>query len=492
MKKILLQIFIIFLTIPVFGQYPTFRIDYKFLFDEALLAMDESEMSEEQIQIAATTAIAMAFLDSDQPIAQVWVNKRYVRAKSNPISNNYGLLDKEKQQYFEVYPDSKEYYVSNNIKDKILDLGDSIKLASELPITFDNHQTKVIAGYDCKLATIHLTNDKDKNSSIQVWYNEYLPTAYWGEYAYLNKIPGAAMEISTLGLGIQATKIQSVGSEIGVKFFSIPDDYKEVSDPKEEFGLGFFGNEENDSLGLYQYDLGDGRIAILDQTTNLYDLKDENGNIRSTQQFSSIGSFNDNISIVTDNGYNYGAIDIEGKIIIPTEYSYLAYNPDDKTYLFTKDDKFGVLDNSGKIIIPNKYDYITYFNKEGNAIVTEGDKYGIINNKNKIIVPVKYPSITDLNGDSFIGEEKDKYSLYNLQGVKKATYDYITTSNENNIFIVISKKKYGYINEEGKIIIPIKYEYASTFEDGIAEVILSDLETTKYINTKGEFIEKYK
>ena len=75
-----------------------------------------------------------------------------------------------------------------------MDFGDSIKLASELPIKFVDEQKKKIAGYTCKLAKIIV--NEDHTATIHIWYTEDLPQAYWGEYAYLNNIPGAALEIS--------------------------------------------------------------------------------------------------------------------------------------------------------------------------------------------------------------------------------------------------------------------------------------------------------
>ena len=48
--------------------------------------------------------------------------------------------------------------------------------------------------------------------------------------------------------------------------------------------------------------------------------------------------------------------------------------------------------------------------------------------------------------------------------------------------------KYGFINKKGKVVIPIKFDYAQQFYEGEAEVSLND--ETFYINTKGERINE--
>ena len=75
-------------------------------------------------------------------------------------------------------------------------------------------------------------------------------------------------------------------------------------------------------------------------------------------------------------------------------------------------------------------------------------------------------------------------------------YDYIDDFSEGlaKVFIGeidefgdIKEGKYGYINKEGKEVIPLKYDYIYPFENGKAKVELNGEEF--YINTKGERVE---
>src|SRR5690606_13691675 len=253
---------------------------------------------------------------------------------------------------------SQQYYINTTPEDKILDLGDSIKLASELPIEFIEDQEKTIAGYKCKLALITAVEDEENQTQIQVWYTESLPPAYWGEYAYLKNIPGAALEISTSGIGIQASIVQP---ESDLNIFSIPEGYAEIDTPISS-ELFSFGEEAIEDTEKYkEIYLSESLIAFLDEDLQLYGIKTNDGDTVAAAQFLDIYPFDNGISVVSNNEYRYGAVDLQGKTIIPLVYDALNYNSIDNTFIFSKNGKYGVLTRDNEILIPNDYDYISFF-----------------------------------------------------------------------------------------------------------------------------------
>ncbi|MBD1430353.1 hypothetical protein [Sphingobacterium litopenaei] len=223
MKRIFSLVLLFLFSLPSFSQYPTFKIDYKYLVDEAILQQNNKQVDESQLSFISAIIKSLAFQEEGKPLTQIWVNKHFVRAETSLFSNTYELNNKIDQLTFIVYPETKEYYKTDGLNDKLLDFGDSIKLASELPIKFVDGQEKKIAGYTCKLAKIIV--NEDHTSTIHIWYTEDLPQVYWGEYAYLKNIPGAALEISTSGIGIQAYQIKPDGD---VNLFKIPSDFSEI------------------------------------------------------------------------------------------------------------------------------------------------------------------------------------------------------------------------------------------------------------------------
>ncbi|WP_159637014.1 WG repeat-containing protein [Sphingobacterium composti Ten et al. 2007 non Yoo et al. 2007] len=485
MKSILTLNLLLFLILPVFSQYPTFKIDYKFIVDESLLQMDEDELDDEQKILMATAALALAFQDEDKPIAQVWTSNKFVRAKTSLYGDSYEINDKENNRHIAIYPESQQYYINSVLQDKLLDLEDSFQLASELPISYIEGQEKSIAGYTCKLAILKVVGVDDNSASINVWYTEMLPSTFWGEYAYLKNIPGAALEISTSGLGIQASSVVTEGD---ASIFEIPANYVQIDSP---LALDFsFNTEDYESEKLDEYYLNDSLVAFLDKEINQYGIKTYDGDIVVNPQFLDIYQYDNGLAIVSNDGYNYGAIDLKGKIVIPLMYDALTYNSVDDTFIFLKDAKYGIISSTNQIVIPNEYDYISFIVNE-RAIVSKEDAYGIIDSKNQIVVPLKYDYIMDVVGDYFISFENDDVCvLYSFKGEKRATYPYISNAYAENLFVVMKDEKYGYINSAGKVIIPIIYEYASAFTNGLATVLQEGSEQTITINTRGEIVQE--
>lgn len=484
MKIVLTLNFLLFLVLPVFSQYPTFKIDYKFIVDESLFHMDEDELDDEQRMLMTTAALAIAFQDEDKPIAQVWTNKKFVRAKTSLYGDSYEINDKEKNQHIVVYPESQQYHINGDLQDKILDLGESLKLSSELPISYIEGKEKTIAGYTCKLAKITVVVDEDNSATIDVWYAEMLPSTFWGEYAYLKNIPGAALEISTSGLGIQASIIEPEGD---LNIFEIPANYEQIEGPLSS-SLFSFSDDAYDSSNMDEYYLSDSLSAFLDKDLNLYGIKTNEGDIVVSPQFVDIYQYDNGVAIVSNDEYLYGAIDLNGEMVLPMMYDALTYNRVDDTFIFMKNAKSGIINSNNQIIIPNEYDYISFLDND-RAIVSKENFYGIINSKNQIAVPLSYEHIIDVVGDRFVSFTNDEeYVLYSFNGEKKATYEYISNAFAENIFVVMKDGKYGYINSDGKVIIPLVYEYASSFNDGLASVIQKGSEIPVTINTKGEIV----
>ena len=130
--------------------------------------------------------------------------------------------------------------------------------------------------------------------------------------------------------------------------------------------------------------------------------------------------------------------------------------------------KWGFVDETGKTVIPFKYDCAWNFH-EGLARIgisyqgpgsCAGDfKKGFIDQTGKIVIPLKYDYIDDYNiaSSPFSEEGLAVVSI----GVKLGCeYD-------------VSGGKWGYIDKTGKEIIPLKYDLAGRFSDGLAVVMLN-------------------
>src|SRR5690606_37755596 len=140
------------------------------------------------------------------------VNKDYIRATNGILVEHYEKVDKKNDIRIMVYQSLESYHMS--------ELESSPSLAYDYDVKLFPGEEKNIAGYTCKLANIELVEDVNQKYEVSIWYTEAIPSIYWGEYAYLKKVPGAALQISTLGLGIVADSVNITNDE---SVFVIPE-----------------------------------------------------------------------------------------------------------------------------------------------------------------------------------------------------------------------------------------------------------------------------
>ena len=115
----------------------------------------------------------------------------------------------------------------------------------------------------------------------------------------------------------------------------------------------------------------------------------------------------------------------------------------------------GFIDYEGNLIIPFEYSWGTTF-ENGVAAVEKNDKYYIINTQQEIVAEFSYP-----------------YSLRN-------------GFSDGLCIIENVLNRYGYVDIQGNIVIPIEYEYVYDFSNGIAKVEKNKKEY--YINKKGQVV----
>jgi hypothetical protein len=188
----------------------------------------------------------------------------------------------------------------------------------------------------------------------------------------------------------------------------------------------------------------------------------------------------------------YGIIDKNGNIVLPIAFGYMSSDGDyirtDKegtTYYF--DRKQAIISSMGKIIIPPKYRDLGYSSNNGFSkkyiVVSNDELYGVIDFNSDIVLPLLYEQI-------FIYQHNNKYYFAVKDKYKNKTglinefvgnrdeeiiipfeYNRISVSEENYNWIAVSKNnRYGAIDFDNNIIVPIKYMYVSTISEGMANV----------------------
>ncbi|HOW52736.1 MAG TPA: WG repeat-containing protein [bacterium] len=177
----------------------------------------------------------------------------------------------------------------------------------------------------------------------------------------------------------------------------------------------------------------------------------------------------------------------------------------------TVESKYGFIDKTGKWVIPPEYDDAGFFDGEI-APVKKGEKWGYVDIRNKIVIDFQYDLAFGFNGflaQAMIG---DKHQVIDKTGKvlfsSNKYYDLVVLSSElmglqrfPSEWILLSKEKviagpersyykvgkfhdglsavmrfkknkgyWGFIDTKGNEKIPLKYNYATDFSDGIAAV----------------------
>ena len=202
----------------------------------------------------------------------------------------------------------------------------------------------------------------------------------------------------------------------------------------------------------------------------------------------------------TKEGKIYGYINDSGSFIINPIYLN-AYNFNNNDLAVVQDKEgFGLINRKGEYVVKPNYNSISEF-KENRAIFVLDDYMGVLDEKGNIITNKKYNFISDYNeGRALIGisseEGNYKYGYIDLQGkeVIPPIYSEAISFNEGVALVKVKDKEYNLIDINGKVINTYNYDFVSQYGDGLMVFGESFEGPLGYINREGKIVinPKYK
>lgn len=129
-----------------------------------------------------------------------------------------------------------------------------------------------------------------------------------------------------------------------------------------------------------------------------------------------------------------------------------------RTFIVKKANKYGVYNTLGEILIPVEYDEIKPFAPYKFA-VKKSSKYAVYTGK---LSAFEYDNVTDHFGELLL-EKAGKYGLWKNWSVIPPIYDSIDSHGDRNI--VSLKGKYGIVDDDSKIVLPINSEMIIPMND---------------------------
>lgn len=219
--------------------------------------------------------------------------------------------------------------------------------------------------------------------------------------------------------------------------------------------------------------------------------------------YDSASAFKNGYAYVVQNGIGT-IIDKQFSTIIRSskKYQIIAIRGDGLIGVIDKTTgKYGFVNYKGSLIIPCEYCYINDFNDGlsvvgvGDSITSDNVKFGCINTRGEIVIPIIYDFLYTYKDGYTRAMKNGKETLLGLDNKPLPGFSW-EYSHLDRLFdgcarvhngSPIPPYRYGYLDSRGQVIVPLIYEWAQHFSDGIACVGKSINGERKYggINTDG-------
>jgi len=277
-------------------------------------------------------------------------------------------------------------------------------------------------------------------------------------------------------------------------------------------------------LGSYSiYDFSDGVGVYYDNNNSIYKVIDKTGKVLNTfSGISSLARFENGLGVIQDASTElYGLMDLAGKRVLACNYRHL-YKIYDGLYaaeeaILSSRSWSGVINTKGDVIIPFEYTF-SYFDFEAKTFMAykPSAAYNAIFDFNQNVKKnlgkkfavstfcVDYMFYNERDGVVVIREKNTpdiKFALVTKNFdtiVPYGKYFHIGEVNEGMVKVsnarntapanpsAIIKQEYtqsGFIDTKGKLVIPMQYDFAGYFQEGVC--VVSKNGKYGYIDKKG-------
>jgi hypothetical protein len=153
-------------------------------------------------------------------------------------------------------------------------------------------------------------------------------------------------------------------------------------------------------------------------------------------------------------------------VISPT-YSFVSpfYG---KLALIRDEGHWGMVDAKGQVVIPAAYDALLPFS-EGLAAFQSDKKWGFIDETNKVVIPNRFDSVQNFFQDRTTAVEKEKGGIIDKTGNPVAPFrselrELGPLTADRAAYKDAQKKKWGYVDENAKVVISPQYDKAGIFD----------------------------
>ena len=197
---------------------------------------------------------------------------------------------------------------------------------------------------------------------------------------------------------------------------------------------------------------------------NMYVVKEEGTlkiiynslNVVKDNEFDNVKEINGDYITIELNGL-FGVVNKEGIELIPIQYEDLKF-AHDNYFIAKSNGKYGVISTENVVLLDFAYTSMSFINS-ANFYTAETENYTTDIISGKLEVKLSNVIISELNIDkAYMRVRVDgKYKYYNFNFEEKKNTELLTN---HTLFLVNKDGKYGYVNQDGDLIVNYIYDDA--------------------------------
>lgn len=180
------------------------------------------------------------------------------------------------------------------------------------------------------------------------------------------------------------------------------------------------------------------------------------------EQFNALEEDHEGYRAIQRDG-KWGFVDKLGRLRIPNRYDAVKHFSEGLAP-FSLRKKWGFINKEDEIIIHPTYEDAQPFEK-GLSIIKQKGLYGLLNQKNEIILPCRFDNVSRLPSGFFELRNTTMYGLADMNGRIIYEPKYHAQNVLQNHIIVQRNGKYGVLSKEGFDVIPTAYDFLQSTND---------------------------
>jgi len=223
---------------------------------------------------------------------------------------------------------------------------------------------------------------------------------------------------------------------------------------------------------------------------------DTDGNLVIKNKYTLLDDFSEGFARVKIKN-RFGFISLDDVFIVDPIYSSAESFSENRAAVKFKN-SWGFINSRNEIVVPFSFDFTSIGYKEGFCFVGKNNKIGVIDMNGNTKVPFVFKSglagnceysfkngyayvsldqqFGKVSGEGYLVEKKSSDFFNSTFGFEDYAKWLKTVSDKTNYF--------GFIDTNGKVIVPFIYNHAWSFNDGLAPVFTN--EGAGYVNTTGD------